>query len=97
MNQIFGVLGVFAVVMAVPITAILTAHQRKMAELIARRQPHFQDQDALARLTREVADIRHEVSELKQMVHEQMIALDSYAGRPPSVVNPLLQQRMENR
>ncbi len=71
------------------IVAILAKHQQRMTMIIhapGNRQS-----------TDEVAQLRKEVFELKQMVHEQMIALDSYAGRPSTSTDLPLQQRMEDR
>ncbi len=69
MYEFLATLGIVALVMAVPITAILTAHQRKMAEFLARRQNSGLEQDALAKLS-------HEVAELRQIVNQQTIMLD---------------------
>lgn len=58
-------------VFMIPIIAILTAHQRKMAELMRKdqQQPNPQT-DRLAA----------EVGELKQAIHQQTIALDTLVG-----------------
>lgn len=65
--DVLGVLGTFAIAASVPIVAILTAHQRKMAEII--HGNGGQDPDAVVRLSNEVA-------ELRQLVTQQAIALD---------------------
>ncbi|HRK21219.1 MAG TPA: hypothetical protein PLX06_05395 [Fimbriimonadaceae bacterium] len=58
----------------VPIIAILTAHQRKMAEIIHRNQiPSGQ--------TDENAALRAEISRLTQAVHQNTIAIDNLAQR----------------
>ena len=58
-------------VMAVPITAILTAHQRKMAMIIHNTQQRFAQEDG------QQQQLASEIRELKQMVYQQAIALDS--------------------
>ncbi|HJP83707.1 MAG TPA: hypothetical protein VJ835_09405 [Fimbriimonadaceae bacterium] len=57
------------VVFMVPIIAILTHHQRKMAELI-HRAPQ-------ALPSPEVEALRREVQDLKALIHQQTIALDN--------------------
>jgi hypothetical protein len=69
----------------IPIIAILTGHQRKMAEIYAQQARTQQDP--------EFAALRHDIQELKALVHQQAIALDNIAsGRvstPPSVPDRL--------
>lgn len=67
--EVLGTLGVFALIMAVPITAILTAHQRKMAAIFHAQRNRGMDSDVAARLSQEM-------SELKQIVAQQAIMLD---------------------
>jgi hypothetical protein len=57
----------------IPIVAILTSHQRKMAELVHGRGGSGVNPNELAAL-------RAEVHELKGLVQSQMIALDTYMG-----------------
>jgi hypothetical protein len=64
----------------IPIIAILTSHQRKMAEII-----HAQPQVPTA----EINALRQEVAELRQLVNQQAIALD---GRQPIQSPPLAEQ-----
>lgn len=59
------------IALAIPIVAILTAHQRKMAEFHVHRQPQ---QNPL--VEQEIASLRQEVRELRQLVNEQALALD---------------------
>jgi uncharacterized protein YlxW (UPF0749 family) len=82
-------LGVFIPILAVVagIVAILTRHQQRMAEII--------HGTAQAQSTDEIVQLRKEVFELKQMVHEQMIALDSYAGSSRQTDDVPLQKRLE--
>jgi hypothetical protein len=79
------VLSIIGIVASVPITAILTHHQRKMAEIIHRSGD--------PRIAAEVASLRNEVGELKQLMYQQMIALDSST---PSHRNDPLQKRLEH-
>ncbi|MBS1721572.1 MAG: hypothetical protein JSS66_01050 [Armatimonadetes bacterium] len=64
---------VAGLVFMIPIIAILTAHQRKMAELIhGRRQDN---QNAVGGHDR-MSDLEREIIELKDLVRRQTIALD---------------------
>jgi hypothetical protein len=82
--DIVPVLGIMVPIigMMIPIVAILTAHQRKMAELL-------HGGAAGNNLQHEVHVLRQEVQELKQLVHEQTIAMDALISRtttaPPSL------------
>jgi hypothetical protein len=71
----------------IPIVAILTAHQRKMAEIIhqkASTQPG------------EIEALRREIYELKQLVHQQAIAMDSLLVRQtPPPTSPDISQRLD--
>lgn len=68
-GEIIPVIAIVAT-FSVPIVAILVHHQRKMAELIHRQHPQPM------MMTPEVEALRREVSELKQMVQQQTIAID---------------------
>ena len=61
----------------IPIIAILTAHQRKMAELYAHQA---QDQS-----NPEIAALRREIQELKGLIHQQAIAMDNVASGRVSI------------
>lgn len=67
------------VIFMIPIVAILTSHQRKMAELL-----HGSGQQLLP--SPEIEALRREVLELKQIVHQQTIAIDSIRQLPPPSV-----------
>lgn len=56
--------------LSIPIVAIMSGHQRKMAELMQRQQ----QQSSLA--SPEVHALRGEVAELKDLVRQQTIMLD---------------------
>jgi hypothetical protein len=69
------------VALMIPIVAILTKHQRAMAEMIYSKslQPQFNP---------EVQALRQEVQDLKQLVHQQAIALDDVSSRLASGSRP---------
>ncbi|MCW5940942.1 MAG: hypothetical protein KIS66_01835 [Fimbriimonadaceae bacterium] len=58
------------IALLIPIVAILSAHQQKMARIFAERQNAPQSLEEISRL-------RAEVYELKQLVHQQTIQMDS--------------------
>lgn len=70
--------GLFAtmMVLSIPIVAILTKHQRKMAELV--------HQNAQPIANAETQMLRQEIQELKSLVHQQAIALDNLARPIPT-------------
>jgi hypothetical protein len=69
-----GVVALFIpiLIFMIPIIAILTAHQRKMAEIYAQQAQTHHDP--------EIAALRHEMQELKALIHQQAIALDNIAS-----------------
>ncbi len=79
--------------LSIPIIAILTHHQRKMAEIYAGR-----NQADSTQLHAEVARLREEVRELRATVHEQMIALDGVSQLTSSTPPPAdhLSRRLQN-
>lgn len=78
-------------VFAIPIVAILTAHQRKMAELVHSRQDQHQGQ--VEPLIQEVKVLRHELAEMRQQLNRQEIALDDLkSGGSGSDVSERLSQ-----
>ena len=58
--------------LCIPIVAILTSHQQKMAGLFAQRA-----QGATQLNHEELAALRREILELKSLVHQQAIAIDN--------------------
>lgn len=64
------------IVFMIPIIAILTSHQQKMARIMRENQgannPHGN----------EIAALRQEVRELRDIVQRQVIAMDSMMTRP---------------
>ena len=57
------------VLFMIPIVAILTHHQRKMAELYHGNRQALPDQD--------METLKRDMAELKQVVHQQTIAMDN--------------------
>lgn len=57
------------IIFMIPIVAILTTHQRKMAELVHR--------NPAPNSNGEIDALRREVQELKEIVHQQTLAIDN--------------------
>ncbi len=75
-------LGIPILALLIPIVAIMTQHQRRMAEIIHRNQ------GASPEVNTELASLRLEVQQLKELLHQQMIALDTNSVPPPASVAP---------
>lgn len=84
----FGMMIGFGLVVVLPITAILTSHQRKMAELMARRPQNDSNQADQARIAR----LEAEVYELKQTLQGHIIATDQVMSRQDLRQNPAMTQ-----
>jgi hypothetical protein len=86
-------LAAITLIFGIPIVAILTAHQRKMAELL-NRPPQGQ-----AMNNPEVSQLRYEVSELKQRMDQQTIILDDLRSHLISAKPPEepLQDRLQQK
>lgn len=84
----FGMMIGFGLVVVLPITAILTSHQRKMAELMARRPHNESNQADQARIAR----LEAEVYELKQTLQGHIIATDQVMSRQDLRQNPAMTQ-----
>jgi hypothetical protein len=68
-----------AIVFLIPIVAILTSHQQKMAKILREGNGQTESQ--------ELAALRAEVAKLTQAVHQNTLAIDSLASRnalPPA-------------
>ena len=79
----------------IPIVAIMTHHQRKMAEIIHGKGEKGMQLDA----RQEIAALREEVVELRQLLNQQVIALDSKAkstAPPPFEATKELEDRFQN-
>lgn len=76
------------VALLIPIVAILVKHQQKMAEIV-----HSRPQTSSI----EVEALRREVHELKQLVHQQTIQVDSLITSQRQSIAPQqnLSQRLE--
>jgi hypothetical protein len=69
----------------IPIIAILTSHQRRMAEIVhGGKNGNPGDIDAL----------RREIHELKQLVHQQAISIDNLLARQQSATPPEIPTRI---
>ena len=73
------------------LVALVLVHIRKMAEIKSRTQQSTGDS---SELRRELAAMKSEVAELKEMVHTQMLALDRYSRDP---VAPPADAEVRNR
>ena len=65
---------VVGIVMAIPIIAILTSHQRKMAEIHAQQGAMQREHDN--QLAAQMNQLQSEVRELRELMHQQILALD---------------------
>lgn len=79
------------ITMMIPIVAILTHHQRKMAELVNR------DKGGDPRLLDEVLRLREEVEALRRQQYETAIALDDLKGNQPHSQNPPQVPQLKDR
>lgn len=66
-----------AITLCIPIVAILTHHQRKMAEIIHSRH------QAAPELLAQIEYLRREVGELRQVVYQHVIATDGQSALQP--------------
>lgn len=79
----------------IPIVAIMTHHQRKMAEIIHGKA----GQGLPAGVHEEIGSLREEVRQLRQLINQQVIALDSRpapTNPPPLREANELQDRLKN-
>jgi hypothetical protein len=81
-------LGIPILALLIPVVAILTAHQRRMAELMHERS-------AEPGMARELQALRDEVRELRQRVDHHTIALDGVGSTPMPVVPPPIVERTQ--
>jgi hypothetical protein len=75
----------------IPIIAILTNHQRKMAELMRHQHPQANPNELL--------EMRREMQELKQLVAQQTIQMDDFLSnqRKLSAAPPPVPQDLQAR
>ena len=77
------------VVFGIPIIAILTAHQRKMAEIIHRN--HSQQADPMVQ--QQLASMQSQIADLRSMMQEHIINNDrTFVPPPPASVEQRLNQ-----
>lgn len=69
-----------AMTLLIPIVALLTAHQRKMTELMAKSGRHVD-----AGLQAEVAALKAEVASLRGELHRQALAMDDMRRQEGSI------------
>ena len=62
----------------IPIVAMLTRHQQKMAEILNRGAADHN----------QISELRRELSDLKTLVHQQTITLDTVAGNQRALGGP---------
>jgi hypothetical protein len=82
MENVLIALGSFMIIAAVPLTAILTHHQRKMAMIVHGSGGSHEQMQKLASLEQELSELRH-------IVAQQTITLDD--------VNNLNRRLLERR
>ncbi len=73
MEEIILVLGIIGLVMSVPIVAILTHHQRKMAAIV-----NFQRRSGLT--SEHDNQVSKEIADLREIVAQQAIVLDDLSS-----------------
>jgi hypothetical protein len=73
LGELFGMLVAFGLMVGLPMTAILTSHQRKMAEMLHRQR---QEQGLAPDAARKIQQLEAEVFELKQTLQGHIIATD---------------------
>ena len=67
MDEVLIPLGIMAIIFSVPLVAILTKHQQKMAQILSERP---------ATIPADQAQMMQEMAELRQLVHQQAIQID---------------------
>lgn len=84
-----AILAMFIPIIAllIPIVVILSKHQQKMAEII-RSQPQMSD---------DTIHLRHEVAELKSLIHQQAIQIDNLVTSKSSIAPPTMDSGLSSR
>jgi len=74
-------IGVFIpfVIFLIPIIAILTNHQRRMAEILHRTQNQPQ-----GNVVGEIQALRYELAQMRDLMHQQSLAIDDLKRTLPS-------------
>lgn len=73
LGEFFGMLIGFGLVVGLPLTAILTHHQRKMAEMLHRQR---MEQGGLMNSDPRIRQLESEIFALKQALQDHIIATD---------------------
>ncbi len=83
--QLIGPLIAFGLVVVVPLVAIFTSHQRRMAELLHRQSSTNATSDhRVAQLEAQISDLRNRVNDLTLLVDDrQPSSLTSRLSPPP--------------
>ena len=78
-----GQLAIFIPIIAlmIPVVALLTKHQQRMTELVHGNVVNGMEGNS-ERLLQEIQSLRLEVTELKQILYQQAISLDSMRNAP---------------
>jgi len=72
------------IALTIPIVAILTGHQRRMAEIMYRNGGPGSAGDQ--RLLYELECLRRELADVRGLLNQQAIAIDNLAPRLPSAI-----------
>lgn len=79
----------FGLCVLLPVVAILTSHQRKMAELIHKRGQAGDPADVrIRKLEMDVAELQMRLSEQILRTDDQLVALERLRATPPPAPNP---------
>ncbi|MES1228272.1 MAG: hypothetical protein ABUL72_06335 [Armatimonadota bacterium] len=76
------------IIFMIPVIAILTSHQRKMAELIHGRQNQSNTEPVLQALVVEVQGLRAEVAMLRDQQNQKMIESDGVLSQRVGDASP---------
>ncbi|CAN5465496.1 hypothetical protein BH11ARM1_BH11ARM1_02850 [soil metagenome] len=88
LENLMGIMIPLGLVVVLPIVGIMTSHQRKVAEIFAQRSNQASDQ--------EIGLLRQDIRELKELIHQQAIALDSTPRMTAPAPPPSVAERLNN-
>lgn len=71
------------VIFLIPIIAILTSHQRKMAEII-----HGNQNVPQGNVVGEIQALRYELAQMRDLMHQQSLAIDDLKRSLPASTMP---------
>jgi hypothetical protein len=69
------------IIFMIPIIAILTAHQRKMAEIVHGNRDNNQNLSPHYATQQDLAMMREEMRQMRELIHNQTLAIDNLADR----------------